>query len=156
MSELTIRVDDPARPELVKLLSDHIGEMRSVSPPESTHTLDIEQLKTPDITLWSGSINDQVVGCAAIKELAPRHGEIKSMRTLPEFRGQGIARKLLNHLIRVAHERDYERLSLETGSMAFFNPAQQLYGSAGFEICEPFANYLPDPNSIFMTKKLMG
>ena len=58
---------------------------------------------------------------------------------------------MLTHLVRVAAERGYERLSLETGSMAAFGPARALYASAGFTLCGPFAAYQPSPTSTFMT-----
>ncbi|MEM9412888.1 MAG: GNAT family N-acetyltransferase [Planctomycetota bacterium] len=151
---MLIKVDNPGNPELMELLADHIRDMRSISPPESTHTLEIGELQRPEITLWSGSLNSEIVGCAAIKELSSTHGEIKSMRTSPTHRGRGVARRLLNHILAEARTRRYHRLSLETGSMDFFRPAQQLYTSAGFEYCEPFGDYQPDPNSLFMTKEL--
>ncbi|MCY8132086.1 GNAT family N-acetyltransferase, partial [Bacillus spizizenii] len=67
---------------------------------------------------------------------------------------KGVAKQVLQHIIEEAAKRGYERLSLETGSMASFEPARKLYESFGFQYCEPFADYVEDPNSVFMTKKL--
>jgi putative acetyltransferase len=48
------------------------------------------------------------------------------------------------------------RLSLETGSWDYFRPAQAFYRSHGFVECPPFADYVLDPNSVFMTLDLSG
>jgi len=91
------------------------------------------------------------LGCIAVKELNPKQGEIKSMRTSNHARNQGVASKLLLHVLKVAESRNYQTLSLETGSMDYFKPARTLYEKYGFTYCQPFANYKPDLNSCFMT-----
>ncbi len=95
-----------------------------------------------------------LLGCGALKELDPRHGEIKSMRTPSALRGRGAARAMLRHIIDVARSRGYSRLSLETGAQEFFKPAHALYESAGFVRCGPFADYSDDPNSLYLTLDL--
>jgi putative acetyltransferase len=149
-----IRIDDLTGPEIAGFLEDHIRDMRSVSPPESKHALDLDGLRKPDITFWSVWDGKQLVGCGAIKELDSTHGEIKSMRTRASHRGKGIGSLVLRHILEVAKERRYRRVSLETGSMPFFEPARRLYRSHGFEECPPFASYKLDPNSVFLTKQL--
>lgn len=151
---MLIRVDDLRGPEIAELLAEHIRDMRATSPPESKHALDLDGLRQPDITFWTLWDGSQLAGCGALKELSPSHGEIKSMRTAPQFRRKGIGARVLAHIIDEAERRGYERLSLETGSMPFFAPARQLYASFGFDLCPPFANYKLDPNSVFMTKVL--
>src|SRR5262249_1275209 len=141
-------------PEVIELLADHLREMHIHSPPESVHALDLDGLKEPDITFWSVWAGDTLAGCGALKELDKDHGEIKSMRTAPEFRGKGAGKLILRHLIPEAENRGYKRLSLETGSMDAFEPARRLYASHGFEFCGPFADYILDPNSVFMTREL--
>lgn len=128
--------------------------MREISPPESVHALDLNKLRQPDITFWSAWDGTQLLGCGALKELDPGHGEVKSMRTPKALRRRGAGRAILEKIIQVARSRGYERLSLETGSMDAFKPAHQLYASAGFQPCGPFGTYTEDPNSIFMTLKL--
>ncbi|MDF2645840.1 MAG: acetyltransferase, partial [Paenibacillus sp.] len=103
---------------------------------------------------WSGWEQDELVGCGAIKELDSQHGEIKSMRTSSSHLRKGVARRILEHIIEEAKRRGYQRLSLETGSMDAFEPARRLYASFGFQNCEPFSDYIEDPNSVFMTKEL--
>ncbi|MEZ5661181.1 MAG: GNAT family N-acetyltransferase [Burkholderiaceae bacterium] len=146
--------DDPARAPVRALLEEHLRHMHSITPPESVHALDLDALRAPGITFWTARAGDSLLGCCALRELDPAHGEIKSMRTPDAWRGYGIGRAMLVHLIAVARARGYRRLSLETGSMAEFVAAQRLYASHGFEVCGPFADYGPDPNSLFMTRGL--
>lgn len=150
----TIQRDDLTSPEIATFLEEHISDMRAVSPPESKHALDLDGLRSPEVTFWTLTTHNQIAGCAALKQLAPTHGEIKSMRTSALHRGQGIASKLLTHLIAEAKSRHYQRLSLETGSMPFFEPARKLYQKFGFKSCPPFAQYKKDPNSIFMALEI--
>lgn len=154
MPNFTIRPDDLTSPEIAELLADHLREMNQHSPPESVHAFDLDRLRQPEITFWSIWSKDELVGCGAIKELDPTHAEIKSMRTDPKYRGQGAAKAMLRHILDEARQRGYERLSLETGSMAAFEPARRLYAAHGFTDCGPFANYTLDPNSTFMTFEL--
>jgi putative acetyltransferase len=151
---MQIAIDDPGAPDVRELLEEHLRDMRRLSPPESVHALDVRKLQQPDITFWSVRDGSLLLGCGALKQLDPAHGEIKSMRTPTTRRRQGAGRALLTHIIVVARERGYDRLSLETGSMEAFLPAQRLYQCYGFTYCEPFGDYRPDPNSLFMTLAL--
>lgn len=151
---MRIIVDDLSSREIAAFLDEHIQEMKSVSPPESKHALDLEGLRRPEITFWSVWEGDTLVGCGALKELDALHGEIKAMRTSVAFRQGGIASRLLHHILSVARKRGYRRLSLETGAMPFFTPARALYEKFDFDYCEPFAQYEEDPNSVFMTLEL--
>jgi putative acetyltransferase len=151
---MKIEIDDLSRPAIHALLNEHLQEMYRLSPPESVHALDLDKLRKPGITFWSAWDGPQLLGCGALKELDPTHGEIKSMRTPAALRRKGAGRAILAHIIEVARSRSYERLSLETGSMEAFRPAQRLYESFGFKSCGPFGEYRPDPNSAFMTMRL--
>lgn len=151
---MTVRIDDLRGPEIAELLEEHIKDMKSISPPESKHALDLNGLRKPEITFWTLWEGDKLAGCGALKELDTTHGEIKSMRTAKAFLRRGVAAKVLGHIIEVAKERGYRRLSLETGSMDYFKPAHRLYESFGFIPCGPFGDYKLDPNSVFMTKEL--
>lgn len=151
---MLIKVDDLTGKEIAEFLEQHISEMRTVSPPESKHALDLNGLRKAEITFWTIWIENSLAGCGALKELDTSHAEIKSMRTAPEYRNKGVATMLVQHIIEEAKSRNYRKLSLETGSIAFFKPARQLYLKFGFVYCEPFSNYKEDPNSVFMTKEL--
>lgn len=151
---MLIEIDDLSRPEIHALLSEHLQSMHELTPPESVHALDLEELRGPGITFWSAWEGGLLLGCGALKELDPRHGEVKSMRTPNALRRRGAGRALLAHLVAVARARGYERVSLETGAAAAFQPAHRLYESFGFTRCGPFGDYRDDPNSLFMTLRL--
>src|SRR2546423_3057117 len=146
-----IELDDLSRPQIAELLKEHLANMFVQSPPESVHALPIEGLRSTDITFWSVWENGELLGCGALKELDPQHGEIKSMRTASAHLRKGVARAVVDHIIAEAKGRGYRRLSLETGSMIAFAPARQLYAACRFIYCEPFGDYVNDPNSVFMT-----
>ena len=151
---MDIRVDDLRGPAIAQLLQEHLRSMALHSPPESVHALDLATLRQPDITFWSAWQDGELVGCGALKELDPFHGEIKSMRTASLHLRKGVAARLLAHILEEAQRRSYRRLSLETGSMEAFAPARSLYARVGFRQCGPFGTYVDDPYSVFMTKEL--
>jgi len=153
---MRIELDDLSRPEVHALLREHLDDMYDLSPPEDVHALDLSGLRAPDVTFWTVWDDDGrvLLGCGALKELTPAHGEVKSMRTPRAARRRGAGRAVLEHIISEARARGYERLSLETGSHEAFRPAHQLYEGFGFAYCGPFADYEPSPNSIFMTLEL--
>jgi putative acetyltransferase len=152
--KLSIRLDDLTGPEIAALLTEHLECMAQVSPPESRHALDLERLRQPGITFWTGWAGTQLAGCGALKQIDSTHGEVKSMRTAKTHLRQGVASMLLQHIIAEARRRGYRRLSLETGSMPYFEPARRLYRKAGFKECAAFSGYKPDPNSTFFTQEL--
>jgi putative acetyltransferase len=154
-TDLRIVQDDLTGPEIAALLREHLAGMHTHSPPESVHALDLAALRSPDITFWTAWEGTALAGCGALKQLDPRHGEIKSMRTASSHLRRGVASMLLAHVIRVARERDYTRLSLETGSGPAFDAAHALYTRFGFRYCGPFADYRDDPFSRFMTLALV-
>ncbi|RAN82187.1 GNAT family N-acetyltransferase [Bacillus sp. SRB_336] len=151
-----IRLDDLTGPDIIQLLREHLQGVAQHSPPESIHALDLDDLRRPDITFWSVWNDSQLMGCGALKELDRRHGEIKSMRTSASHLRKGVAARLIQHILDEAGRRGYERVSLETGSMEGFALARRLYARFGFVTCGPFAGYVEDPNSVFMTRALQA
>lgn len=151
---MRIEVDDLSRPQVHALLEEHLANMYELSPPEQVFALDLNKLRAPDITFWTVWDEEVLLGCGALKELTPNHGEIKSMRTPAAARGRGGGRAVLAHIISVAQQRGYARLSLETGTHAAFEPAHNLYRSQGFVLSGPFGSYQPDEHSVFMELRL--
>ena len=157
---LHIRLDDLSDPRIGIFLEEHLHDMRATSPPESVHALDLAKLRDPSVHFWSawlpagGAIDGTLVGTAAIKRLDADHAELKSMRTSAAFRGKGIAKQVLLHILEQARALGLHRLSLETGTQPFFAPAHSLYLAHGFEPCGPFGSYTLDPNSRFLTMAL--
>lgn len=148
---IEIREDDLAGPEIAALLATHRAFTVATSPACSVHSLPLEGLRAPDVTVWTAWEAGALLGCAALKALDAEHGEVKSMHTAEAHRGRGVAARLLAHLLAEARRRGYRRLSLETGSMAAFAPARALYERAGFVPTAPFGTYREDPHSAFYT-----
>lgn len=151
---MDIRIDDLSGPAIHALLQAHLDTMAVHSPPESRHALNLEGLRAPEITFWCVWEGAALIGCGALKQLDATHGEIKSMHTAIAHRGKGVATRMVEHILAVARERGYTRLSLETGSMDGFAPARALYQRYGFDFCGPFGGYREDPNSVFMTRDM--
>lgn len=151
---MLIEVDDLSSAEVQTLLTRHLALMHASSPACSVHALDLDALRTADVTFWTVRENDALLGCGALRQIDPAHGEIKSMHTSEPARGRGVAGRLVEHILLEAQRRGYRRLSLETGSQDVFEPARSLYRRFGFAECAPFADYSPDPNSCFMTLQL--
>lgn len=152
--EFRIIEDDLTGQEIAALLRFHLGEMHQWSPPESVHAMPIERLRQPDVTFFSAWDGGRLAACGAIKQLDPGHGELKSMRADPAWRGRGAGRAVLHHLLAVARARGYSRVSLETGKPEMFLPARRLYESHGFVPCPAFGDYVEDDFSMCMTLRL--
>lgn len=151
---LEILEDDHTRPDLGALLMTHLIKCQEISPPESCHALNLDAFESSRLTLWSGRIRGELLGCGALFEMDSHHGEIKAMHTAIEGRRKGVGAAILERILQTAEERGYRRLSLETGSQDYFAPARALYARFGFETCAPFGSYKLDPLSVFMTRTI--
>ncbi|GAB1594878.1 GNAT family N-acetyltransferase [Lysobacter claricitrinus] len=151
---MDIRTDHLDHPAVIALLRDHLGALAQLSPAESMHALDVGRLKSPDVMFWSAWDGDEVMGCAALKFLDANHAELKSMRTAPNHLRRGVASALLRVALDEARRRGCARVSLETGTAPGFVAAHTLYRRTGFVDCAPFASYVDDPHSTFMTLEL--
>ena len=156
---ISIDRDDPTRDDVHQLLSEHLADMFATSPAESVHALDHSALLAPSITFWTAREGRDLLGCGALRLLespagSPIYGEVKSMRTAASARGRGVATLMLRHILDDARARNVERIYLETGTEDYFAPARRLYARHGFTECTPFADYVLDPNSVFMVKHL--
>jgi putative acetyltransferase len=151
---VTISVDDPRRGDVRALLGRHVAFALAQTPPEDSHALDVEALVEPGVTFFSYRRDGELLGVGALKELDSGHAEVKSMHTVAAARGQGIGRAMVDHLIAVARDRGFRRVSLETGTGPAFAPARSLYAGAGFEPCEPFGDYRRTDNNFYMTMSL--
>ena len=141
-------------PEVNELLTKHFIELRAASPEGSAHVLDVPGLKVSSIKFWSLWENNMLMGCGALKFLDEGHGEFKSIRVHDNFRNKGNGLKIIKHLIEEAKKLNIKRISIETGTGKFFEPARKLFNKCNFEICEPFAHYKKDNNSLYLSKLL--
>lgn len=149
---MDIQIDDLSGGDVIALLQEHLRDMYATSPAESVHALDVEALKHPYITFFSARRDGALLGCVAIKRLTETEAELKSMRTVRLSRNSGVASALLEHVLAFAASQGYRKLSLETGTQAYFAPARNLYQKFGFQDCGPFSTYQLDPHSHFMTR----
>jgi putative acetyltransferase len=147
----SIAGDDPRGDDVTRLLAAHLAFANEHSPPEDVHALDVSGLLDPSVSFFSFRLDGQLLGVGALKRLDAHHAELKSMHTAAAARRQGVGRAMLLHLIGVARDRGFLRLSLETGTMEAFEPARSMYAAAGFVPCGPFDAYVPSPNSTYMT-----
>jgi putative acetyltransferase len=154
--DLTFRVDDLSGDATRALVAHHLVGMHASSPACSVHALDVDGLREPAVTFWSGWAGDDLVVIGALKQLDAENGELKSMRVADAHRGTGAGRAILRHITSEAAARGIRTLWLETGSPDDFVPARRLYASEGFVECGPFDDYVDDPFSVFMTKTLKG
>jgi len=139
---------------VVDLLQTHVTSARAQTAPGSAHALDLAGLKSSDISVWTIWEDQTLAGVGALKRLSDDHGEVKSMHTAQAMRGRGAGSAMLRHIIGAAKAAGFARLSLETGSWEYFDPARRLYRKHGFVECPPFADYVLDPNSVFMSLEL--
>jgi putative acetyltransferase len=151
---LTFHSGDLNSADVQALLAFHFEQMRTTSPPDACHVLPLDGLRDPSVTFWSARDECELVGVGALKELAPDHGEIKSMRTAPSALGRGVGRAILHQILAEARSRGYRRLSLETGSTGPFAAALRLYESEGFVPCGPFGDYENTLFTRFFTREL--
>jgi len=151
---LTIRKDDLSGPEIRALISAHLANSAVYSPPEAIHALNADGLRMPGVTVWSAWREGALLGMGGLKELSPAEGEVKSMHTAADHRGKGVGEAMLRHLIAEARRRNYRRLYLETGVQEGYAASRRLYARHGFVACGPFAEYVENPYSVFMTLAL--
>ncbi|MGT2424876.1 GNAT family N-acetyltransferase [Amnibacterium kyonggiense] len=152
---MRVAADDPLADDVRALLEEHLADMRRISPPESVHALDPVALAAPGVLFLAARDDDgALLGCGALKRLSEEEGELKSMRTSAAARGRGVASAVLAAVVAAARARGLRRISLETGSESFFDPAVRLYLRHGFTPCGPFADYTDDPHSRYLTLAL--
>lgn len=156
VAPLRIELDDVTRPAVLALLEEHLRNMHELSPPDQVFAFDASKLRAPDVTMWTAWRGDALMGCAALKQLTPTSGEVKSMRTPAAARRTGAGRALLEHLLQVARERGYDTVYLETGRHPAFHPAHALYRSLGFVDRGAFGDYVDTGNAVYMELRLTG
>ncbi len=154
MATWEIGTDRPDGDDVLALIDTHLRSARAASPPCEAHALDVDGLRADGITFLTAREDGRLLAMGALRQLDATHAEIKSMHTAEDARGRGLGRAMLDHLLSVARDRGCTRVSLETGTMPFFDAARALYASAGFTPCEPFGGYEPSPASVCMTLEL--
>lgn len=152
--DLQIVEDDLSGAQIRDLVALHLSGMHANSPACKVHALPVEKLRQPGVTFYSAWVGEALAGMGALRELDARHGELKSMRVANDWLGKKIGEAMLLHLLSVARQRGYSRVSLETGQGPAFEPAVGLYRKHGFVNCEAFADYVLDDFSQCLTLTL--
>jgi putative acetyltransferase len=152
MSQITIIADDPAQPEVRKLIEELDAFLVDLYPPESNHLLPIDALRQSNVTFLTARMRDRVVGCGALVNHDGEYGELKRMFVSPEFRGLRIGRLILDELESRARASELRLIRLETGVSQ--HNALTLYENAGYRRTGPFGTYHQDPLSVYLEKQL--
>ena len=151
---IRFELDPLTAPVVRELIATHLQLMRSLTPPQDVHALEVESLRSPMVRFWSAWIDGELVGGGALKRFGVSDGEIKSMHVRAAFRRLRLGSKILAHLEADARALGMARLWLETGAQDAFAPARRFYESFGYTRCGPFGDYAESLHSAFMTKQL--
>lgn len=155
---MLIKVDTVSTPALRDLLILHVQAMHDNSPPGTAYTLNIDKFNDPSITLFSAwddaGAEPVLMGCGALREIEPKHTEIKSMRTADDHLRKGVGKAIALHMLGVARARGYTQVSLETGNTTAFAAAREMYAGLGFNECGPYGGYPSNGTNMFMTMHL--
>ena len=148
------RIDPVVAPtwDVADLMNRHTEMMRAQTPPQSCHVMSADDLFAAGAHVFALRNEGAMLGIAALKLLDSTHGELKSMHTKAEARGLGVGSALVQRILTEAGGLGLTRISLETGSEEPFAPARRLYQRHGFTFCGPFADYVDDPLSVYMTR----
>ncbi len=116
-----------------------------MGPPESTHVLDLSGLRAPDMRFWTAYDEEsgELLGCAALKPLTTEHAELKSMRTAPHRTREGIAARLLVHVLDEARASGFDAGEPGDRVLRVLPPAHALYGVTGSSTASRSATTAP-------------
>lgn len=151
---LVVRQDDLSTDAVKELVSEHLAGMHASSPPGYSHALGAGALRQPSVTFWTAWLGDALCGCGALQELDASTGEIKSMRTRPDFLRRGVGQAILDTVEHTARQRGYTHLYLETGTGPAFEAAHAFYQRNGYTWTGPFGAYTATAFNVFMVKRL--
>jgi putative acetyltransferase len=147
---LSIKQEDPAQSDVAELLRHGEAFSASLYPPESSHHLPLDALRRPEARFFVARDTKGTALATGALVLHDDWAEIKRMWVEEAARGRGIARRVLNALIAQTASAGIEILRLETGVAS--HAALALYEKTGFKRRAPFADYRPDPLSVFMER----
>ncbi|GAB5448080.1 GNAT family N-acetyltransferase [Gymnodinialimonas sp.] len=143
--------DDPA---LAPLIARHRAHAAEDYPAESQHNMDGTTLAAQGVRLFVSWLDGAAIAMGGWKPFGATSAELKSMHVLPEARGQGAGRAIVDAILGDARAAGRQEIFLETGSLSPHAAARRLYERSGFAYCPPFGDYTDDPNSVFMHRAL--
>ncbi len=151
MQSIAFNIEDPGSSEVVGLIEQLDTYLGSLYPPECNHLMPVESLRQPNVTFVVARVEGRAAGCGAFVKHEAGYAELKRMFVLPEFRGLGLGRQILENLEALIESSGLSVIRLETGVLQ--QPAVGLYQRFGYEVRGPFGDYPEDPSSIFMDKR---
>lgn len=138
--------------DFLTLIRDYLA---FASQDACTHALGLAELRKADVQIFTARDTDNsLMGCAALKTLNPEHGEIKSVRTHPDYLRKGVSGALMGHIEKTAQANGLTALYLETHNTPQYAAACRMYEKLGYEYCGPFGDYTQNPRNVFMVKSL--
>ncbi|WP_414566650.1 MULTISPECIES: GNAT family N-acetyltransferase [unclassified Anabaena] len=153
LPQIVVTPENPTCSAIQELIRELDNYLAALYPSESNHGLDISDLLHQSVTIFLARLNNEPVGCGALKYFPEGYAEVKRMYTKPGFRGKGIGKKILNQIELTAKQSNIYTLRIETG---IYQPeAIGLYEKLGFYRIPSFGDYQPDPLSLFLEKRLV-
>jgi N-acetylglutamate synthase-like GNAT family acetyltransferase len=139
-------------PEALLLIDELSKELAARYGDDGTGDFDPHNTEIEKSCFVIARLNEEAVGCGALRPMTENIGEVKRMFVKPEMRGKGISRKILNELEKAAKEFGYEKVWLETGVLQ--PEAVGLYEKDGYIRIKNYGIYENNPLSICFEKKL--
>jgi putative acetyltransferase len=143
---------DPRLPSSVALIEELDRHLNGLYPVDSNHLMGIDSLRAPDVRFFAAQVEDQTVGCGAVKQFAD-YSEVQRVYVSTRARGLGVAKRLIEALEKATRDAGLAVMRLETG---IYQPdALALFDKMGFSRTTSFGDYAKDdPYSVFMERKL--
>ena len=148
---MKIILTDSTNEDYVSLTEQLDGELESIygEMQKKYHPLNQSQSLNQVVLIY---MRNRAVACGAYKELTEESAELKRIFVLPDVRGRGISKRIVQELEADAQKSGYREIYLETGSKQ--QTAVSLYQSCGYELTENYGPYVGDTNSICMKKTI--
>jgi putative acetyltransferase len=142
---VVIAEERPDTPDAAALIAELDAHLASFYPSESRHGFSVERLLRDGVVFFVAREDGRAAGCGGLLIVGREYAEIKRMFVRPAFRGHGLGRLILDHLLADAQRRGLTVIRLETGIHQ--HEAITLYERRGFRRIPPFGPYWDDPVS---------
>jgi putative acetyltransferase len=149
----TVIVEErPDSAEAAQLIAELDDVLAPLYPRASRHGYSVDKLLAEGVAFFVLRQDGAPAACGGLLLVGAEYGEVKRMYVRPQFRGQGLGQRMLDHLADYARQHGLGVLRLETGIHQV--AAIRLYERSGFQRIRPFGPYQPDPLSLCFEKRL--
>ncbi len=149
---ITITRERPDTNDAIALIMELEAELDPLYPAASRHGYSVDKLIAQGVAFFVVRCDGAPAGCGGVQLFGREYGELKRMYVRPPWRGQGLAKRLLEALEEYARGQQVGVLRLETGIHQV--AAMGLYERMGYRAIPPFGDYWDDPNSRFYEKQI--